>query len=87
MPADPRQLKLEIEHHRRRKSAGLSDLLNVIAQAEELARGLPSEKTCKDQTWKDLRSSGLLEELVVMAILPGKALAQPTVSCRKDHDE
>lgn len=79
MSADPKQLKLELQRLREDlKSAGSwAELLNVIAQAEELARSLPPEKTCKDKTWTNLRASGLLEELSVMAILPGETWAEP----------
>ncbi|KIO24277.1 hypothetical protein M407DRAFT_9018 [Tulasnella calospora MUT 4182] len=54
-----------------------AELVNVIAQAEELARSLPPEKTCKGKTWKNLRALELLEELPLMAIFPGKAWAEP----------
>lgn len=82
MPADPRQLKLEIEHLRN-EPWGLAGLLAVLARAEALARNLPFEKTCKDQTWKNLRSSELLEELVVMTTVLADKVPQPTARCLK----
>ncbi|KAG9046975.1 hypothetical protein FS837_003265 [Tulasnella sp. UAMH 9824] len=80
MPAEPRHLKLEFE---RLIGADLTSdatwaaILDVIDQAEELARSLPPEKTCKSKTWKKLRASELLEELIMMAIFPMKAWDRP----------
>lgn len=82
MPTEPRYLKLELERLREEltSDAGWAALLNVIDQVDELARSLPPEKTCKSKTWKNLRASELLEELIMMAIFPMKAWDRPDVS-------
>lgn len=80
MPASPRSLKLKIQRLRRDEASGLKEMIGVIGEAEEMARSLPPEKTCNSNIWRDLRASELLEELVVMATLPGKSLDKPSVS-------
>lgn len=86
MPAELRYLKLELERLREELTfeEGWAALLNVIDQVEELARNLPLEKTCKSKTWKNLRASELLEELIMMAIFPMKGWDRPDVSSRND---
>lgn len=74
MPENPRLLKLKIERLRRDAQSGMEDMLNVIGQAEELARSLPPEKTCNNNTWTNLRASELLEELTVMSTVLGGTL-------------
>lgn len=80
MPASPRLLKLKIERLKRDAASGTKDMLNVIGQAEEIARSLPPKKTCHNNTWNDLRASELLEELTVMTTLFGEALDKANVS-------
>ncbi|KAG9046974.1 hypothetical protein FS837_003264 [Tulasnella sp. UAMH 9824] len=80
MPTNPRSLKLKIERLKRDAASGMKEMLNVIGQAEEMARSLPPEKTCNNNTWKDLRASELLEELIVMTTLFTEALDKPRIA-------
>ncbi|KIO24274.1 hypothetical protein M407DRAFT_9016 [Tulasnella calospora MUT 4182] len=78
MPADPRLLRLRIQRLMQHGSIKSVEIAELVEQAEELAQNLSPEKTCKDNTWSALRSSGLLEELAVMATtLPG-VMERPT---------
>lgn len=83
MPADPRLLRLRIQRLMQHGSSKSVEIADLVEQADELARSLPPEKTCKDNTWTTLRSSGLLEELAVMVITLPRVIPRPAVSERK----
>lgn len=86
MPADPRLLRLRIQRLMQQGSKRMVEITELVEQAEELAQSLSPEKTCMDDTWGTLRSSGLLEELAVMATTIPGVMERPTVS-RHHHRE
>ncbi|KAG8999810.1 hypothetical protein FRB90_011947 [Tulasnella sp. 427] len=65
MPVDPRLLRLRLQ-----RAGSSTNIAKAAKQAEQLAYQLPLENKCKDNTWKDLRASGLLEELALIISTP-----------------